>query len=108
MAEFDCFPQTVGPPCAYYEINDGENTWRYPYRSFGWMSDDEAKVVARLRDFVGALKLAQVEEIVWRQYPEIRQDDGKWLFYCRMHVLPLSNAGHEFEKREGEMFPEAY
>lgn len=104
-AALDQFDQRDGPPMAYYELPTAEGVRRYTYAAFAWQSDSTLKIAQRVDDLADQLKSLGARTIIWRTRPEIVEDQGRYKFYCRFHVLPY--VALDGFKREGEETPEA-
>jgi hypothetical protein len=84
---FKPFIQYDGPKMQWYR-GDFEGQ-RYEYQTFRWVSEDPAKIVARLHSLASQITRAGGHTIVWRQRPELTKlSDGRLKCYCRLHTIP--------------------
>lgn len=97
--------QFDGPKMAYYEMKSGSELRRFQYSGVGWQSADLAKLQARVRAWADSIRANDGEYIVWRKRPDVHFENGKYKFYCRLHVMPYRTISEA--TIPGEEWPEA-
>jgi hypothetical protein len=83
---FTVIPQEDGPPVRHYQVDGHLRV----YQSFRWQSTDADKLVDKVWVFAAQISEAG-QSIVWRMRPMVELNaDGKFRFYCRLHVMPYA------------------